>query len=36
MNAGLTEIPKGTVTVLAIGPAPRKSVDMLLNNLKPY
>ena len=35
-DAGMTEIPKGTVTVLAIGPAPRKSMDMLLNNLKPY
>ena len=35
-DAGLTEISKGTVTVLAIGPAPRKSMDMLLNNLKPY
>ena len=33
-DAGHTEIPAGTITVIAIGPAPRRSVDSLTGDLK--
>jgi PTH2 family peptidyl-tRNA hydrolase len=33
-DAGHTEIPTGTLTVIAIGPAPRRSVDALTGDLK--
>lgn len=33
-DAGHTEIPAGTLTVIAIGPAPRRSVDALTGDLK--
>tara|TARA_B100001113_G_C20794015_1_gene485219 strand:+ start:280 stop:648 length:369 start_codon:yes stop_codon:yes gene_type:complete len=35
-DAGHTEIPPGTITVLGIGPAPRTSIDLLIGDLKPY
>lgn len=35
-DAGHTEIPAGTVTVLGIGPAPRRAIDSLVSDLKPY
>ena len=35
-DAGHTEIPPGTVTVLGIGPAPRRIIDLLVGELKPY
>jgi len=35
-DAGHTEIPPGTITVLGIGPAPRKTIDALIGDLKPY
>ena len=35
-DAGHTEIPAGTITVLGIGPAPRRIIDLLVGELKPY
>ena len=35
-DAGHTEIPAGTITVLGIGPAPRRIIDLLIGELKPY
>ena len=35
-DAGQTEIPSGTITVLGIGPAPRSSINALTSELKPY
>lgn len=33
-DAGHTEIPAGTITVLGIGPAPKSSIDDLVKHLK--
>lgn len=35
-DAGHTEVEPGTITVLGIGPAPRRSIDALVGELKPY
>jgi PTH2 family peptidyl-tRNA hydrolase len=35
-DAGHTEVPPGTITVLGIGPGPRRSIDALVQDLKPY
>ena len=35
-DAGHTEVPPGTLTVLGIGPARRRSIDALVSELKPY
>ncbi len=35
-DAGHTEVPAGTVTVLGIGPAPKSSIDILTNELTTY
>ena len=35
-DAGLTEIPPGTVTVLGVGPGPRHTMDALFKNLRAY
>ena len=35
-DAGHTEVPPGTITVLGIGPAPRRAIDALVSDLKPY
>ena len=35
-DVGHTELPPGTITVLGIGPSPRRSIDALVSELKPY
>lgn len=35
-DAGHTEVEPGTITVLGIGPGPRRSIDALVGELKPY
>ena len=35
-DAGHTEVPSGTITVLGIGPAPKGSIDGITGKLKPY
>jgi PTH2 family peptidyl-tRNA hydrolase len=33
-DAGHTEIPSGTITVIGIGPSPRRSMEALTGELK--
>ena len=35
-DAGLTEVPPGTVTVLGVGPGPRHTMDSLFRSLRAY
>ena len=35
-DAGHTEVPPGTITVLGIGPAPKSSINALTGELEPY
>ena len=35
-DAGHTEVPPSTITVLGIGPAPKSSINALTGELKPY
>ncbi|MEJ6664747.1 MAG: peptidyl-tRNA hydrolase Pth2 [Euryarchaeota archaeon] len=35
-DAGHTEVEPGTITVLGLGPGPRRAIDALVGDLKPY
>tara|TARA_B100001109_G_scaffold67375_1_gene54921 strand:+ start:78 stop:419 length:342 start_codon:yes stop_codon:yes gene_type:complete len=35
-DSGHTEVPPGTITVVGIGPGPRRSIDVIVQDLKPY
>lgn len=34
IDAGLTQVPEGSITCLGIGPAPTEKIDRLTGNLK--